>query len=57
LERDEGEYAYAGQLMLQGIPPYQLAYTMKLPGPFAAYAAKEGHPELDAAICSRALRS
>jgi hypothetical protein len=21
LERDEGEYAYAGQLILQGIPP------------------------------------
>ncbi len=39
LERDEGEYAYAGQLMLQGIPPYQLAYTMKMPGIFAAYAA------------------
>jgi len=39
LERDEGEYAYAGQLMLQGIPPYKLAYTMKLPGTFAAYAA------------------
>src|SRR5450759_1349438 len=38
LERDEGEYAYAGQLMLQGIPPYQLAYSMKLPGTFAAYA-------------------
>ena len=38
LERDEGEYAYAGQLMLQGIPPYQLEYTMKLPGTFAAYA-------------------
>ncbi|MGA9528803.1 MAG: glycosyltransferase family 39 protein [Terriglobales bacterium] len=39
LERDEGEYAYAGQLMLQGIPPYKLAYTMKLPGTEAAYAA------------------
>ncbi len=38
LERDEGEYAYAGQLMLQGIPPYQLAYNMKLPGTYAAYA-------------------
>lgn len=36
LERDEGEYAYAGQLMLQGIPPYQLAYNMKLPGTYAA---------------------
>lgn len=39
LERDEGEYAYAGQLMLQGIPPYQLAYNMKLPGTYVAYAA------------------
>ena len=27
LERDEGEYAYAGQLMLQGIPPSKLAYN------------------------------
>ena len=39
LERDEGEYAYAGQLMLQGIPPYKLACNMKLPGTYAAYAA------------------
>ena len=39
LERDEGEYAYAGQLILQGIPPYELAYNMKLPGTYAAYAA------------------
>ena len=31
LERDEGEYAYAGQLMLQGNPPYKLAYNMKFP--------------------------
>src|ERR1043166_6629656 len=38
LERDEGEYAYAGQLMLQGIPPYRLAYNMKFPGVYAAYA-------------------
>ena len=38
LERDEGEYAYMGQLMLQGIPPYQIAYNMKLPGTYAAYA-------------------
>ncbi len=38
LERDEGEYAYAGQLILQGIPPYQLAYNMKFPGTYAAYA-------------------
>jgi hypothetical protein len=38
LERDEGEYAYAGQLILQGIPPYQLAWNMKFPGVYAAYA-------------------
>jgi 4-amino-4-deoxy-L-arabinose transferase-like glycosyltransferase len=38
LERDEGEYAYAGQLLLQGVPPYQLAYNMKLPGTYAMYA-------------------
>lgn len=38
LERDEGEYAYAGQLLLQGVPPYQLAYNMKFPGTSAAYA-------------------
>src|SRR5437867_12741554 len=38
LERDEGEYAYAGQLMLQGIPPYKLAYNMKFPGTYEAYA-------------------
>jgi hypothetical protein len=38
LERDEGEYAYAGQLMLQGIPPYDLAYNMKFPGTYAMYA-------------------
>src|SRR6476646_6238548 len=38
LERDEGEYAYAGQLILEGIPPYQLVYNVKLPGIYAAYA-------------------
>jgi hypothetical protein len=38
LERDEGEYAYAGQLMLQGIPPYQMAFNMKFPGTYGAYA-------------------
>jgi 4-amino-4-deoxy-L-arabinose transferase-like glycosyltransferase len=38
LERDEGEYAYAGQLMLHGIAPYKLAYNMKFPGTYAAYA-------------------
>ena len=39
LERDEGEYAYAGQLLLQGVPPYAAAYNMKFPGIYAAYAA------------------
>jgi hypothetical protein len=39
LERDEGEYAYSGQLLLEGVPPYKLAYNMKLPGIYAAYAA------------------
>jgi len=38
LERDEGEYAYAGQLILQGIPPYKLAYNMKFPGTYITYA-------------------
>ena len=38
LERDEGEYAYAGQLMLHGVAPYTSLYSMKLPGTFAAYA-------------------
>ena len=30
LERDEGEYAYGGQLILQGIPPYKFVYRPKL---------------------------
>jgi len=38
LERDEGEYAYTGQLILHGIAPYQLAYSMKFPGTSVAYA-------------------
>src|SRR5689334_3555786 len=38
LTRDEGEYAYAGQLLLQGVPPYEAAYNMKLPGTYLAYA-------------------
>src|SRR6266478_6163300 len=38
LERDEGEYAYTGQLLLQGVPPYKLAYSMKFPGTAASYA-------------------
>lgn len=38
LDRDEGEYAYFGQLLLQGIPPYATAYNFKLPGIYAVYA-------------------
>jgi 4-amino-4-deoxy-L-arabinose transferase-like glycosyltransferase len=38
LERDEGEYAYMGQLILQGIPPYAEAYNMKFPGIYGLYA-------------------
>jgi hypothetical protein len=38
LERDEGEYAYSGQLMLDGIAPYKMAWNMKLPGTYAVYA-------------------
>src|SRR3989442_14276739 len=38
LERDEGEYAYAGQLILRRLPPYLYAYNMKFPGVYAAYA-------------------
>jgi 4-amino-4-deoxy-L-arabinose transferase-like glycosyltransferase len=38
LERDEGEYAYMGQLILQGVPPYSEAYNMKLPGTNLMYA-------------------
>src|SRR5271157_5438440 len=38
LERDEGEFAYMGQLMLQGIPPFLTSYSLKLPGTYSAYA-------------------
>jgi 4-amino-4-deoxy-L-arabinose transferase-like glycosyltransferase len=37
-ERDEGDYAYIGQLMLHGIPPFKIAYTMKFPGTHMIYA-------------------
>ena len=38
LDRDEGEYAYFGQLLLAGIPPYAQAYNLKMPGIYGAYA-------------------
>jgi 4-amino-4-deoxy-L-arabinose transferase-like glycosyltransferase len=37
-ERDEGEYAYMGRLILDGGLPYRDAYNMKLPGTYAMYA-------------------
>ena len=38
LDRDEGEYAYIAQLLLDGVPPYAGAYAMKMPGISAVYA-------------------
>jgi hypothetical protein len=38
LERDEGEYAYGAQLLLDGAPLYDELYSKKLPGVFGAYA-------------------
>src|SRR5688572_21204149 len=38
LERDEGEYAYIGNLILEGVPPYKTAYNMKLPGTYGMYS-------------------
>src|SRR5215469_9624668 len=40
LERDEGEFAYGGQLMMHGVSIYKEAYNdaLKLPGTDAAYA-------------------
>lgn len=37
LERDEGVYAYIGQLILNGFPPYKYAFDMRLPGLYLAY--------------------
>jgi len=41
LERDEGEFAYGGQLLLDGELPYQSFYAMKFPGIYVAYALIE----------------
>ena len=40
LERDEGEFAYGAQLLLQGVSPYEHAYNvaLKLPGTCVVYA-------------------
>ncbi len=37
-ERDEGEYAYIGNLILHGGIPYLDAYNMKLPGTYYMYS-------------------
>ncbi len=37
-ERDEGEFAYMGQLILKGLMPYTDGYNMKLPGTYWMYA-------------------
>src|SRR3954468_1720921 len=39
LERDEGEYAYIGRLLLNGEAPYGAAGNHKFPGAYLAYAA------------------
>lgn len=38
LERDEGEYALIGQLLLKGYAPFENAYNMKFPGTSMMYA-------------------
>ncbi len=38
LDRDEGGWAYAGSLILQGIPVYEGFFHFKLPGVFYIYA-------------------
>ena len=38
LERDEGEYAYIAQRLLEGDVPYRDAFDQKPPGVFGAYA-------------------
>jgi hypothetical protein len=37
-ERDEGEYAYIGSLLMHGVAPFKDAYSMKLPGTPFMYA-------------------
>ena len=43
LERDEGEYAYIGQLILRGEIPYVAAHSMKLPGVYYAMPRSSRH--------------
>ncbi len=37
LNRDEGEYAYAAQLLVQGVAPYEHAFVQKPPAIFYSY--------------------
>lgn len=39
LERDEGEYAYIGHLLLEGVAPYGVTGNHKFPGAYLAYVA------------------
>ena len=63
LERDEGEYAYMGQLILRGETPYVAAHNMKLPGVYYAYAgilgaasARPTSPSASGSCCDHAAR-
>lgn len=38
LDRDEGGWAYAGSLILEGIPPYKEFYDLKMPGVYYIYS-------------------
>ena len=38
-ERDEGEFALMGRMILDGVPPYAEAYNLKPPGIYLAYAS------------------
>jgi len=38
LERDEGEFGYIAQQLLNGVPVYVSAHTQKLPGTYIVYA-------------------
>ena len=38
LERDEGEFAYAGKLLLTGLHPFESVYNLKMPGIYLSYA-------------------
>lgn len=38
IERDVGEFAYVGQQMLLGVPPYGESYSDRMPGIYAIYS-------------------